>query len=80
MVSFTLVFVGKRFLYHGRIVKVVAETDSALAGRNATISINGIAVTLSAVQRENGDGNSFNLTVYHQGTSYKCYCRTLDAA
>lgn len=51
---------------------------NALTARNATISINGIAVTLSAIQREDGSGNSFNLTVYKDGNSYKCYCRTTD--
>lgn len=28
MVSFKLVYVGKRFLYHGKFVRAVAETDS----------------------------------------------------
>ncbi len=45
------------------------------------ISINGIAVHLSSVQREDGSGRSFNLEVYGPDNRvYKCYCRTQDAA
>jgi len=44
------------------------------------ISINGIAVTLSSIEREDGSGRSFNLVVYHDNQRYKCYCRTTDAA
>lgn len=51
---------------------------NAMTSRNATISINGIPVTLSSVQREDGSGSSFNLTVYANGKPYKCYCRTTD--
>lgn len=50
---------------------------SALTG-NGRISINGMACILSAIQREDGSGSSFNLTVYHDGKAYKCYCRTTD--
>ena len=53
---------------------------NALASRNPIISINGIAVILSAIQREDGSGNTFNLTVYKDGTSYKCFVRCQDAA
>jgi hypothetical protein len=52
---------------------------NAMTNRNATISINGIPVTLSSVQREDGSGNSFNLIVYAKdGKAYRCYCRTTD--
>ena len=50
---------------------------NALTG-NGRLSINGIHVTLSSIQREDGSGSSFNLVVYHNGTAYKCYCRTTD--
>ncbi|MFY4731168.1 hypothetical protein [Nitrospira sp. BLG_2] len=50
---------------------------SALTG-NGRISINGIPVILSSIQREDGSGRSFNLLVYHEGKAYKCYCRTQD--
>jgi len=52
---------------------------NAMSNRNAVISINGIPVTLSSIQREDGSGNSFNLIVYaNDGKAYRCYCRTTD--
>lgn len=51
----------------------------ALGSRDNRISINGIAVHLSSVQRESGCGSSFNLLVYGPDNQvYKCYCRTID--
>jgi hypothetical protein len=54
---------------------------NALGSRNARISINGIAVILVSVQREDGSGNSFNIEVYGPDNRlYKSYVRTNDAA
>lgn len=44
------------------------------------VSINGIPVTVSSIEREDGSGRSFNLIVYHDGKRYPCYVRTADAA
>jgi hypothetical protein len=53
---------------------------NAMAGKGHNpISINGIAVTLSSIQREDGSGSSFNLLVYGPDNRvYKCYCRTTE--
>jgi hypothetical protein len=55
-----------------------ALTGRAIKG-GSTISINGVACILSSIQREDGSGNSFNLTVYGpDNQKYTCYCRTVD--
>jgi hypothetical protein len=55
-----------------------ALTGSATKAAS-TISINGIPVILSSIQREDGSGSSFNLAVYGPDNClYKCYCRTSD--
>lgn len=46
----------------------------------ARISINGIAVILVGWEREDGSGNSFNLTVVKDGVRYKSYLRCVKAA
>jgi hypothetical protein len=46
----------------------------------ARISINGIAVILVGMEREDGSGNSFNLTVVKDGKRYTSYVRCLRAA
>lgn len=61
----------------------VNQLFAALTGsgaRGATISINGIAVILSSIQREDGSGTSFNLEVYHGNQRYKSYVRCGKAA
>jgi len=42
---------------------------------SGSLTINGLVVMLSSVQREDGSGNSFNLEVYHGGEKYKVYAR-----
>jgi hypothetical protein len=44
----------------------------------AQIVVNGVVCVLDSVQREDGSGNSFNLTLKHGGNRYSCYCRTTD--
>ncbi len=61
---------------HMRLTK--HQLFTALGG-NGRLNINGVPVTLSNVQREDGSGSSFNLLVYApDGTLCKSYCRTID--
>jgi hypothetical protein len=47
-------------------------------GSGNVIEVNGYAVYLKQVQREDGSGSSFNLIVAHGGKDYKVYLRTTD--
>jgi len=58
----------------------VSQLFAALTSRCPRISINGIPVILSSIQREDGSGTSFNLVVYHDGKRYTSYVRCPNAA
>ena len=49
--------------------------QSIMSNGVKTININGIAVVLLAVEREDGSGNCFNLTLAQDGKRYKCFVR-----
>jgi len=52
---------------------------TALASRDGRININNIICNLSTVQREDGSGSSFNLSVYGPDNKvYRSYVRTTD--
>ena len=60
---------------HTRVSKWQLFNAMATNGR---LNINGIECVVSAVQREDGSGSSFNLQVHAQGQQITCYCRTID--
>ena len=64
-----------------QLLQAMVGTTTKINGQWASgniINVNGYAVHLKSVQREDGSGSSFNLVVTHGGKDYKTYLRTTD--
>lgn len=56
-----------------------AQLFSILDSKDARIMLNGFPYILSGIERESGDGHSFNLQVYGANSSkHSFYVRTAD--
>jgi hypothetical protein len=56
-----------------------AQLFSILGSKDARIMLNGFPYVLSGIERESGDGRSFNLQVYGANSSkHSFYVRTAD--
>lgn len=55
-----------------------AQLFNILGSKDAKIMLNGFPYILSSIERESGDGHSFNLTVYGANAKHTFFVRTAD--
>jgi len=74
----TLVNYADRLMRSDRVLTKFALFN-AMASREPSIIINGIACRLTAIMREDGSGSSFILHLHGPDWKpYTTYCRTID--